>query len=1008
MRQPKRVIFSILLPIMTILSFGFFTTITAQSGATTGSISGFVADQQGGRISGAIITVINVNTNLKRDILTTEEGSYLAQDLPPGTYKVVVEADGFKSLATTLELLLGTTIKVDFPLPLAQAAGEIIEITATSLLGEGKTESSTNQDSGRIVNLPINVRDFLEFALTSPRVTPDRLPPNGVTATSGLSFNSQSARLNNITVDGGSNNENFTGGVRSTISQEAVQEFQVVSDSYSAEFGRAVGGVINIVTKSGTNEYRGSIFNFFRNQDLAARDAFATFKPEFKQYQFGATLGGPIKKDKSFFFLSFERFTQKQNLIVTIPNNLITSIKSRGYPEVVNGPVPFSLNTSNFLARVDTQLSANNRLSVRYNGGFTYNGAFETIGAFPGGLSSPTTSGIQRLDDNSLNITDTIVTSFLVNESRFIYGRRNQRVESADEGNALVMLNTQQGQVAFGRNFAAPQNRELRIYQFVDNISISKGKNFYKFGVDFNYINTPGRKTNFPIANGGFFVFAPIDFGAAFGNPNFPVLSAEQNFDPSLRTPGQIQFLTGLSSILPNVVPGFPQLPLQFLSLPVIFAQNFGDTRQEVNIKLFSAYAQDDIKLRPNLLVKAGIRYDIFRESFVPANNGNFAPRVAFSYSPTQIKNLTVHGAYGMFFSGAPSMNTAFLASVYDNRVDKPQSLLSFLPFPFSIIPFTLPGHRFPEGPTPPPIPLQPQFRQTFQFQDDFKASYSHQVTFGFNYLPDKNTRLSVDYNYVRGVRLLSARFINPVVRPIPNNPTLSSLTGRVNPNKGFVFEIESAFDSYYNGLTISLERRLVKRVSFIASYTFSKAIDNYQDFRTDQEGASDPLRPGDERGLSIQDVRSRFVGSGLWDLSYTNNPFLRGFRLAAIAQLASGTPFSPFTGADTNMNFETVPADRPPFVGRNTGIRPGFATIDLRFSRTETFGDHYKIEGIFEVFNLFNRTNIQSVNNLYPQATDGSFTLPPIEDGRFQITRDRFTNSFRPRQIQLGFRFTF
>src|SRR5262249_16349484 len=181
------------------------------------------------------------------------------------------------------------------------ASSEVVEINAgSSVINEGKTESSTNIDTISIANLPINQRNFLDFALTSPRVVRDRVPAQGASATSGLSFNGQPARFNNITIDGLDNNDLGGGTVRSTFSQDAVQEFQVVSDNYSAEFGRAIGGIINIVTKSGSNDLHGSAFNFVRNEAISARNAFSTINPEFKQYQFGATLSGAIKKDRTF------------------------------------------------------------------------------------------------------------------------------------------------------------------------------------------------------------------------------------------------------------------------------------------------------------------------------------------------------------------------------------------------------------------------------------------------------------------------------------------------------------------------------------------------------------------------------------------------------------------------------------------------------------------------------------------------------------------------------------
>lgn len=291
------------------LSFCFFIfknpePIFAQSGATTANVSGIVTDEEGGAIVKASITAVNLQTNQTREIQTNDRGLFLINELPPGNYEISAYAQGFSKRSGKFNITLGTTAYCNFILTV-EAQQDIVEVIATSIIDENKTASSSNNDRSRIESLPINRRNFLDFSLTSPRVTQDRTPQQGVAASSGLSFNGLPARNNSITIDGLDNNDAGPGAVRSTFSQEAVQEFQVVSDSYSAEFGKALGGVINIVTRSGSNDLHSSLFFLNRNENLAARNAFALVKPEFNQYQFGATLGGAIKKNKAFYFLSF-------------------------------------------------------------------------------------------------------------------------------------------------------------------------------------------------------------------------------------------------------------------------------------------------------------------------------------------------------------------------------------------------------------------------------------------------------------------------------------------------------------------------------------------------------------------------------------------------------------------------------------------------------------------------------------------------------------------------------
>jgi hypothetical protein len=305
-----------------------------------------------------------------------------------------------------------------------------------------------------------------------------------------------------------------------------------------------------------------------------------------------------------------------------------------------------------------------------------------------------------------------------------------------------------------------------------------------------------------------------------------------------------------------------------------------------------------------------------------------------------------------------------------------------------------------------------PQLSQTLIIQRDLRNSYAEQASAGFDYSIGNSTTISATYNFVRGLKILVPRNINPVVRPIPGNPLLSAITGRADPTRGIVNEYESAFDSYYNSLTVSINRRLSKRIGFLAHYTFSKAIDNFIDIRTDLIETVNPLRPGDERGLSLQDVRNRFVLSGLWDLNYTKNPLLRDFQLSTIIKLNTGQPYNLLAGVDLNRNGDNPPGDRPIVggvsIGRNLGATPGFANVDLRLQRAAVVKERYRLLGFIEVFNLFNRVNISEVARVFPPDAQGRFNLPRKEGNRFVADPKQFRNAFAPRQFQFGFRLTF
>jgi hypothetical protein len=1006
----KKFLFTRLFQALILITFFLTTnystnqTFAQSAGATTSGITGVITDPDAAVISKATITAKNVDTNFSRDTTSSQNGFFNLSQLPPGNYEITVNADGFKTQISKVTLVLGVTARLDFILVLGEEQ-EIIDVTDLSgtILEEGKTESSTNIDRSRIASLPLNRRNFLDLSLTTARVTSDRLPLQGATATSGLSVNGQPARFNNVTIDGLDNNDNSSGAVRSIFSQDAVQEFQVVSDGYSAEFGRALGGVINIVTKSGSNEIHGGIFNFIRNDKTSAKDTFSTIEPDYKQYQFGGTLSGPIKKDKAFFFTSFERLSIAQNFIVTLTDNTVNSIKQQGFI-INNGPIASSLGNTSVLGRADFRLNSQNTLYLRYNFGGTYNGALEPFG----GLTAETNAGTQRLTDNTFALSNTYIspTANFINETRFLFNRRDQDLDALESG-PQVRLVAPEGRATFGRSTFLPQIRLFRTYQIVDNITLVKGKNTVKFGVDFIYLETPKNRTSLPIFAGGFANFTPLDFRAVTGNPAL-VFSGIEAFDPSRRNPLQIVFLNSLALAAPGRFPGFPAgVPLASLSLPSSYIQGFGDPRVGVNNRTLSLFAQDDIKVNPNLLVKVGLRYDRVDTDSVPDNNGNFSPRIAFSYNSKPL-GVRFRGSYGLFF-GVPSLGLP--GAVILTGTKKFQ--LFTLPFPFSVLPYRLPGRRFPESLNlPAGFPVIPQLGRVFTFTPNLRNSYSQQINFTIDKQWNNNTAISLSYDFVRGLKIVAQRNLNPVVRPIVGDPVGSLITGRVDPTQGEILQFESAFDSDYHAATISLTQKFSKKFFLLAHYTFSKTIDNFSDFRSELQETVDPLKPGNERGLSIQDVRSRFVLSSVYDTGKTTNPFFRDLQLSTIITLNSGRPYNLLAGQDLNLNGDNPPGDRPlvgnTSIARNAGLTPGFANIDFRLARGIDIQERYKIQGFVEFFNLFNRVNISDFDRIYPQDAQGNFNLPAKDGARFIVPRDRFRNAFSPRQVQFGFRISF
>lgn len=974
-----------------------------QVSPTTALMKGTITDQQGGVIVGASIIATNLSTNLVRETTVNETGEYLLTQLPPGNYEIKISADGFANQTIkNFSLELGTEVNLNLQLKLGSAS-DIVEVSASELANTNNIESGTNVGSDRIDGLPINRRDFLDFTLTSPRVVRDRTPSVGVIAGTGLSFNGQPGRFNNVTIDGLDNNESVTGAVRATFSQEAVQEFQVVSDSYSAEFGRALGGIVNIVTKGGGNDFHGSLFFLTRNDKISARDVFAPTESRYRQYQFGATLSGAIKKDKAFFFGSFERLSIKQSKLVTISDDSVHAAANQGFI-FGNGSVPVAVNNSTGLVRLDANISPNDLLFVRYNFSGSFDGALEPFG----GLVAETNGGTQILTDSSLAINNTYINNTLnfINETRFLYGRRDQNL-FADNNGPRVQVLAPEGLIIFGRPALLPQPRVESFYHIINNVTLPRDKHRIKFGADFIFTNPNADKTKVPLFGGGFAFFQPLNFADLTGLPGAPTLTALQALDPSLRTPAQKAFLTFLSAALPGQVSGFPSgLKLAELGLPLAYAQGFGDPRVNIGQKQFGTFVQDDFSVNSKLLIKAGLRYDLSRTKSAPDNSGNFSPRVAVAYRPSN--KLYLRAAYGLFF-GTPLFGLSTLVQL---TTIKQSVKVPVLIFPFSVLPFALPGHKFPEGNMlPAGVNFTPQLSTAFSYDPNLRNSYSQQLITGFDYSLSNNTKVSLNYSYVRGIKIVSTRNINPIVRPT-NDPIASQLQGRVNTSQGDIFEFESAFDSYYNGVTVSVNQNIKNKLTLLAHYTFSKAIDNFIDISSNQQETVDSLNIGQERALSLQDVRNRFVLSGIFNLDAISSRWLHNFQLSTILNLESGKPYNLLAGLDLNGNGDSPAGDRPIVNGvslpRNAGITPGFASLDLRLSRNFLIKESYHLQFLAEGFNLFNHTNISELDRVFTPNDQKQFNLPPQENGRYVALPSRFRNAFSPRQFQLGFKVTF
>jgi len=748
----------------------------AQSQSNAADLQGFVRDPQGAVVQNATVTARNPATNTSRTAMTNDEGFYQIVNLPPGDYELTVEAANFKrAVLPTVKLTVGQRADLDIPLELGQISDTVTVTSAnTEVVETSRTAVATTIDQQRIENLPINERNYLSFALTTSTVSRDNGRPIGPAPTSGLNFGGQRGRSNLIQVDGADNTDNSVNASRSTVSQEAVQEFQVVSNSYAAEFGRSAGGVVNVVTKSGTNDVHGNVFGFLRNRRFQARNAFAPVAdPPFTRTQYGATLGGPLKKDRTFAFFAFEQrrrnesgfftsdvglglnssvtigapflpFTQTfrnitpaQSAFVSgllsqaatlfgtgVPANILLGqqlagaavqyayLSSSGGSTALNGtnplisaggaitagqvvgprfflsgaPVPIgtvnaqgqpiafrALNnlqrifpvterTSFTSFRLDHNINKNNLFTFRFGynpsdiTGIQVESQNQSLGQ-----NDFSRTGVQNLRDFTAVVSlNSTLSDRMVNEARINFGERRAIFKSQNGDAVAVNIN---GAAFFGRELFSPVNRTETRYQYTDTLNLIAGNHTFKFGADVNYVNIPSA------------VFE-LNFAGLF---NFGGLTAS--------TLG-----------FPASAPDFTPVQQYGLGFPSTYVQGFGNPVSRLSNKPLAFFGQDSWKIRPNLTLNYGLRYDVeytqqiapvesFRDPLsgitlsrtdllaaqdavnvqqgFPRDKNNFAPRFALAWDPMNNGKTVIRAAYGLFYDH-PLLAVGFNSDIAD------------------------------------------------------------------------------------------------------------------------------------------------------------------------------------------------------------------------------------------------------------------------------------------------------------------------------------------------------
>jgi outer membrane receptor protein involved in Fe transport len=1006
-----------------------FASVIALGQTTTATLSGVVKDATGAVVTDVKITARNADTGATRDARTDSDGRYSLTNLGPGQYDIRAERAGFKTAAQSgVTLNVGGATVLDLTIQIGEVS-EVVEVKQEEpLIEPTKAELSRVVNERSIESLPIIGRNFVDFAKLASGVAPGREntgggafkePDAGVgsAAAPRLTFGGQSELSTLILVDGADNIQNATGLPRVTPSQEAVREFRVLSSTFLAEYGRALGGFVNIVTKSGTNRFNGSAYYFGLNDALNAQPIL-TPDPRLRQNQYGATIGGPLRKDKTFFFGNYEgqRRAESNKFSSVIINNLDAINATKAFfglsPETTN--VLRANDYDGFLTKLDHKITSNNDFSVRYNL------LDSTTNGFLGGggrasAASTTRRNNEVLDQSVVASETALLGSHVVNEARVQWARRSFDFPAAvkepdlEVSNLLITGKTTSDMDFYG---------ESRL-QLTDNLSVVTGGHALKFGTDFNHIrNTSQLDLFFP---------ARVIF------PSLPAFLA-----PS---PTPVVFWWGLA----NGTTTRAALPIPFTqSVPSDIAPL---TTTRVNHNSYGFYGQDEWKATSNLTLTLGLRYDFetYPQPFVLQRDmNNFQPRVglAYSFSPRTV----LRAGFGIFNDRQfTSIGQQLTVVQLGSAGDLPNANVVFpgvAPIRGLFVQPTVNGGAgtlaqpatttcFPGGPTimttsvaqlatciftttgqVPAAPMAggPGFRDNKG--GSLRTPYSEHASLEISRELGGGVAVTVGYIYVHGLKLpahtgllngvqtgtlINGAVVQGVVpggKPVFNR----QLGGRQFPELGDFYVTDDIGFSIHHGGTFEVEKRFSRGFSFHGSYTFSKTINNAESVANLADLPEGPSI-GTERAVSRQTVPHRFTLAFVSQIP-ERAAILGKFKFSSLLSVQSGRRFNIFAGSDANGDGNPL-SDRPGNLGRNTLEGPGFASFDMRVAREFRINDRVTAEFSADFFNLFNRVNITDLNTVY-----GALTLdaPPQQILGFNTPRD----ASNPFQFQYGLKIRF
>lgn len=930
--------------------------LPAQQTINNASLSGRVTDPSGSVVQHAGVRVVQTATGLAHTAETDNEGRFRFPYLAIGPYQITIRQPGFAETTRSVVLTVGADFHLPITLSVAGAETTINVNSTSPSLELNRSQIAQTISTNEVQNLSLLGRNFLDLALLVPGVSPTNTASTQLFAETsavpgqGISVSSQRNFSNSFIVDGVSANDDAAGLTGTFYGVDVVREFQVVTSGGQAEFGRALGGYINIVTRSGTNSLHGNAYGFLRNQRLNANNALSQTRLPLTQAQYGASIGGPILHDRTFYYGNFERRQLNQDGIITIAPANVALINARlqsiGYQGslIDTGLYPNPVRTNNAFVRLDHRISSRDEFSVRYN---LYQVDSQNSRGV-GGLSA--TSAAAALHDTDHTITASNIlalSSKTVNETRGQYTHSDLKAPPNDPTGPAVSIS---GVAAFGTLSASPVARRNNLYELVDNLSHQAGPHALRAGADFLYNNLT---ITFPQSNRGSYSFSSLStfLGGTYNNSGFT-----QSF-------------------------GNPVVP---------------QTNPNIGF-----YIQDEWKLSPAFTLNAGVRYDLQFLKSVETDTSNISPRFGFAWSPFGNSSTVLRGSFGLFYDRIP-------LRALSNALQSSGNTTGITPATFvtvSLSPTQAGAPAFPKILSTLPSGVLVNFTT---MDPRMQNAYSEQSSLEAEQQLSTQTTLGISYQHLRGLHLIAS-----VNQNTPTCTATGTNNGcRPNPQYGNNKQYQSVADSYYDGLSVSFLERPSRWGSYRISYTWSKGIDDVGEFFF--SSPLNNFNIAMDRSRSDDDQRHRVVFDGMlhtsMDPAHTSWQRVRnGFILTSILQYYSALPFNITTGA-TSIQGTTMRPCAPGIascaqllpgtvIGRNAGTGFDSFTLNTRLSRTFRLGERFRLEGIAEAFNALNHRN-----NLIPNGTFGTGAYPIAPSPTFAQP----TAVGDPRQVQLALRLNF